>query len=282
MKKGSGRRMGKQFLARGGARNVAPGGDARAAPDAAAEPYKLKAAEDGGGRQSDPAENRRSVRAFLIAAVQAAVFVPALFYLQFGEINVFALSFTGFLVVLCLLVALGFSIPDRPASQTPESKSQTAASRTRASVSKVGLLGRVGSFWLLACAFGPFFGWLVTAPEFPVTERDWWWRYALRAALSVGLPVLTALPLFVYVRGKYRHVALLLLFGVTSLAAWSGSNTLRDLREGPSVRRTFGFYDAPQNSFYPSADGRPFKLTTLAHTGRTIRIEPAAPDEGRD
>jgi hypothetical protein len=133
----------------------------------------------------------------------------------------------------------------------------------------------------LACAFGPFFGWLVTA-AFTLTEENWHRRYVVRALLCVALPVLTALPLFVYVRGKYRHVALLLLLGVTALPVWSSVNTLRDLREGPEVRRTTGYYDAPKNSFYPSADGMPFKLTTLPHTQRNIKIEPAPPGEGND
>jgi hypothetical protein len=270
MKRRRDRGSAKSYLFREGVRHVTPDEDARATSDGAAESDEATesdVAATGGVTKSDAEANRRSVRSFLIAAVQAAVFVPALFYLQFGVIDSFALSFTGFLVVLCLLVALGFSIPNNPQSQTP------------VAATKGGLSGRVGSFWLMACAFGPFFGWLVTAPAFPLTEANWWWRYFVRAALSMGLPILTALPLFVYVRGKYWHVALLLLFGVTSLAVWSGANTLLDLREGPTLRRTVGYYDAPNNSFYPKADGRPFKLTTLEHTSRTIKIEPAPPDE---
>ena len=225
-------------------------------------------AESDGGPKNNPAENRRSARAFVIGAAQAVFVIPFLFYLHFGEIDAFALSFTGFIVVLCLLVALGYSISDRPAPQTHAG-------------AKVGAVGRVGSFWLMACAFGPFFGWLVTE-GFTLTEANWRWRYVVRVLLCVGLPVLTALPLFVYVRGRYWHVALLLLWGVTTLAAWSGLNTLLDLREGPSVSSTTGFYDAPHNSFYPSAEGRPFKLTSLAHTQRNIKIEPAPPGGGKD
>jgi len=221
--------------------------------------------QSGDGPVDDTRKNRRSARAFLIAAANAAVLMPFLFYLHFGEIDSFALSFTGFVVVLCLLVALGYSISDGPGRQTQAD-------------AKVGPAGRVGSFWLVACAFGPFFGWLVTE-GFTLTEENWRWRYTVRLLLCAGLPVVCALPLSRYVRGKYWHVALLLLLGVTSLAAWSGLNTLRDLREGPTVRRTTGYYDAPHNSFYPSAEGRPYKLTTLAHTGRTIRIEPAPPGE---
>ena len=217
----------------------------------------------GDGPEDDTGKNRRSVRAFVIGAAQAAVLIPFLFYLHFGEIDAFALSFTGFIVVLCLLVALGYSIPDRPDRHTQAD-------------AKVGHVGRVGSFWLVACAFGPFFGWLVTE-GFTLTEENWRWRYVVRALLCVALPVLCALPLLRYVRGKYWHVALLLLSGVTALAAWSGLNTLLDLREGPTVRLTTGYHDAPHNSFYPSAEGNPFKLTTLTHTGRNIGIEPAPP-----
>jgi hypothetical protein len=275
MKKGGGRfSWSKRNAARARARRDAAGEDARAKPDEAtamdASVAPEAAASTGdGGPKSDAAENRRSARAFLIGAVQAAVIIPLIFYLQFGEINAFALSFTGFLVALCLLVALGYSIPDGPVRQTRAAQ-------------KTGPLWRVGSFWLLACAFGPFFGWLVTAPEFAVTEGNWWWRYAARVALSAGLPVLTALPLFVYVRGRYWYVALPLLLCVTALPVWSCLNTMLDLGEGPAVRRTTGYYDAPNNSFYPRADGRPFKLTTLAHTQRTIKIEPSPPDERKD
>lgn len=261
MKRRRFRRPAKHAPVREGARPVAPDDELSAASNGAAE--------SDGGPKSDPEENRRSARAFLIAAAQAAVFVPALFYLQFGEVNAYALSFTGFLVVLCLLVALGYSVPDKPEQQT------TAAVRR-------GLPGRAGAFWLVACAFGPFFGWLATAPEFVVTEQNWWWRYIVRAALSVGLPVLTAVPLLLYARGRYWYVVLLLLLGVTALPVWSGVNTLLDLREGPAVERATGYYDATRNSFYPAAEGRPFKLTTLAHTRRTIKLEPAPSDERKE
>lgn len=219
--------------------------------------------ESGEDSEGGTRENRRSVRAFLIAAAQAAVIIPVLFYLHFGEIDAFALSFTGFIVALCLLVALGYSISDGHVNQATADV-------------KVGTFGRVGSFWLVACAFGPFFGWLVT-DGFTLTEENWRWRYVVRLVLCVGLPVLTALPLLRYARGRFWHVALLLLLCVTALAAWSGLNTLRDLREGPTVRLTTGFYDAHKNSFYPSPEGSRFKLTTLAHTRHNIAIEPAPP-----
>jgi MFS family permease len=268
MKKRRGRRQSEHTSAREGVQSLTTKEDARAASDAATQADSDELVESDGGAIPDAAANRRSVRAFLIGAVQAAFIIPFLFYIHFGEIDAYALSFTAFIVVLCLLVALGYSVSDRPESQT------------RAAL-RGGPFDYVGAFWLVACAFGPFFGWLVTA-AFTLTEENWRWRYVVRALLCVALPVLTALPLFVYVRGRYWHVALLLLLGVTALPVWSSVNTLRDLREGPEVRRTTGYYDAPKNSFYPAADGRAFKLTTLAHTQRNIKIEPAPPDVGND
>jgi len=37
---------------------------------------------------------------------------------------------------------------------------------------------RIGAFWLVACAFGPFIGWLITL--FGVTESSWRWQYLAR------------------------------------------------------------------------------------------------------
>jgi hypothetical protein len=228
---------------------------------------EAKAADSDRASASDPEEDRKRAAAFLKGAVWAAVGIPALFYLRFGVIDSFALSFTCFVVVLCLLSALSYSVRDRPELQTPVAP-------------KSGLLDRVGGFWLVACAFGPLFGWLATAPVVALTEKNWWWRYAARVVLCVGLPVLTALPLFFYVRGKGWPLMLLLLTGVTALPVWSGMNSLRDLREGPVVKRTTGFYDASSGSFSPSATGRPFDLTILPHTERAIKIEPAKPAAG--
>jgi hypothetical protein len=260
MKKSRDRRTAKHYSVRGVEQPVAPADEPRAVSE--------KAAQEGDGAKDDPEENRRSVRVFLIGAAQAAIIIPVLFFLRFGEINAFALSFTAFIVVLLLLVALGYSTPDKTAGQTPVKW-------------KGGPLNYVGAFWLLACAFGPFFGWLMTTSFVALTEGNWWWRYVARAVLSVGVPVLTALPLFLYVRGKYWYVVLMLLLGLTSLSAWSGVNTVLDLREGPVVRQTTGYYNASDGSFYPDAQGQLFKLTILSHTQRSIKIEPSSSGEGK-
>ena len=120
-------------------------GEPPGTPAARARENDVETARTYFGSENNPEANRRSARAFLIGAAQAAVIIPILFYLQFGVIDSFALSFTGFVVMLCLLVALGYYVPDKPEYQT------TAARKS-------GPLGYVGAFWLAACAFGPFFG----------------------------------------------------------------------------------------------------------------------------
>jgi MFS family permease len=268
LKKKRGRRPTEHVSIREDEPHVTAAADARAVSD--------KAARASDGSKNDPEANRRSARAFLIGAAQAAVLIPALFYLAFGVIDSFALAFTGFIVVLCLLVALGYSVPDKPQPQTPAAAPQTHAA------AKGGLLDYVGAFWLAACAFGPFFGWLVTASFVPLTEGNWHWRYAARAVLCVGLPILTALPLFRYARGKYWWVVPLLLPCVTALPVWSGVNTLLDLKEGPVVKQTTGYYNGSHVSFYADAGGRPYRLTMLSHTERSIKIEPSKPGGGKD
>jgi len=261
IKKGRDRRTAKHYSVRRDEQSGTPADEPRATSE--------KVAQSDDGPKNDPEANRLMARRFLFSLPWLAAGIPILFYLEYGVIDSFALSFTGFMVVLCLLVAVGLYYGDRPEYHT------TVAA-------KGGILGYAGGFWLLACAFGPFFGWIVTTSAVSLTEENWHWRYATRAVLCVGIPVLTALPLFVYVRGKGWLIMLLLLFGVTSLPVWSGVNTLLDLKEGPVVKQATGFYNESSGSFYPNADGRLFKLTMLSHTGRSIRIEPASTGAGKE
>ena len=95
---------------------------------------------------------------------------------------------------------------------------------------------RVGAFWLVACVFGPFLGWIITS-TIPLTITSWRWLYGLRVFLAAGLPLITALPLVRYLRGKATLVALPILVGVTLLAVWSAVNFARDLWQGPILRQ---------------------------------------------
>ena len=157
---------------------------------------------------------------WVLAALTAAVWVPTHFYLETGEVPPIGWGTTVFLAAFCLLVGVGMYFARRTEYHT-----QVEA--------RSGWADRVGAFWLVACAFGPFFGWVLTS-VFTLTEGNWRWLYWGRVGLSVGLPVLTALPLLRYARGRGAPIMLAILLGVTALPAWSAWATMRDLLDGPS------------------------------------------------
>src|SRR6185295_16967393 len=95
------------------------------------------------------------------------------------------------------------------------------------------LADRIGAFWLVACAFGPFFGWIITS--FSPTESSWKWQYMARAFLSVILPIITAVPLVPYARGKAALIAIPLLLAITALPVSSCLWVLADLHDGPQT-----------------------------------------------
>ena len=171
----------------------------------------------------DKVSRQRAIRQLLLGAVACAVLIPLLFYWRFGEVSGLGWGTTVFFIVYCLLAAIGLYFRPRTEYHTP-----------------VRLRGdwadRVGAFWLVSCAFGPFLGWIITS-AFPITMASWRWLYALRVILAAGLPLVTALPLTRYVRGKATWVALPLLVAITMLPIWSAVNVSRDLWEGPIVRQ---------------------------------------------
>src|SRR6185436_5232903 len=64
-------------------------------------------------------DNRQLVKRFLLGAVWAAIGTPLLFYLRFGSVDWFAISCTIFLVVACLLFALGLQFQNKTVYHTP-------------------------------------------------------------------------------------------------------------------------------------------------------------------
>ena len=165
-------------------------------------------------------DNRLLVKRFLWGALWAAILTPALFYLRAGTVDWFAISCTIFLVVACLLYALGFHFQGRKEYHTRVPMEWT-------------LPDRIAAFWLVACGLGPFFGWLITS--FGVTANSWKWQYLARAFLSVILPVTTAIPLLAYARGRSALIALPLLVGITALPITSCLWVLGDMRDGPET-----------------------------------------------
>jgi hypothetical protein len=162
-------------------------------------------------------DTRPLVKRYLLGAAWSAILTPALFYLKFGTINWFSISFTIFLVVLNLLFALGLYFQTRTEYHTRVPMDSSIADT-------------IGAWWLVSCAFGPFFGWIITA--FPPTLSSWKWQYLARAFLSVILPVITGVPLVPYARGKAALIAIPLLVAITALPVLSCVWVLADLHEG--------------------------------------------------
>lgn len=175
------------------------------------------------GVGSDPAERQPAIRRLLLSALLCAFLIPVLFFIRFGVVDGFAWGVTIFFVGYCLLAAVGLYFRPRQEFHTP--------------VRLIGdWLDRIGAFWLVACVFGPFFGWVLTS-ALPITESSWRWLYGLRFVLGGVLPLLTALPLTRYLRGKAIWVGLPVLVVVTVLAVWSVVNVGRDLWAGPVVQQ---------------------------------------------
>jgi hypothetical protein len=175
------------------------------------------------GAGTDEASNKAAIRQLLLGAFACAVLIPLLFYFRFGEVGGLGWGTTIFFVFFCLLAAVGLYFRSRPEYHTPV--------RLRGD-----WLDRIGALWLVCCVFGPLFGWMLTS-ALPLTPTTWRILYGLRAFLAVGLPLLTALPLIRYLRGRATLVALPILVVVTLLPIWSAVNVSRDLWEGPVVRQ---------------------------------------------
>jgi MFS family permease len=191
---------------------------------------------------TDEVSRRRVIRQCLLGAAEAAVVTPLLFYLRFGAVSPLGWGTTVFFVVYLLLTAVSLYFRPRTEYHSPVSL-------------RGDWLDRVGAFWLVGCAFGPFFGWVVTSGALPITQGSWRWMYGLRVLLAAGVPVMLALPLTRYVRGRATWVALPLLLGVTLLPVSSAMYVSLDLWEGPLVRQA-------------RTDGR--SELFLKHTGRSL------------
>jgi len=205
------------------------------------------------GGVTDDQSRRGAIKENLSGIPSITVLIPFIFYLQFGIIGSLGWGLTVFFDAYCLLWALGLFFLPRTEYHSPV--------RVRGD-----WLDRIGAFWLVGCVFGPFVGWVVFQ-LWPMTPTSWHWGYGLRAFLAAGLPVLLALPLLRYARGKSSLVALPLLLVITLLPVSTAIGSIRDLFEGPIVRQAESVVMKPGD--------RHFTRTTrselyLKHTERTI------------
>ncbi|MEO6392858.1 MAG: hypothetical protein ABIP75_13505, partial [Pyrinomonadaceae bacterium] len=171
----------------------------------------------------DQAGNPFLIRRFIKAGLAVAVLVPVIFWLRFGSVGWFGWSVTAFLVVMSELFALGLYFGAKPKFHTPVAE-------------KADRWDKLGRYWLVACAGGPFFGWIATN-AFAPTDRTWRWQFGLRILLAVVAPIVTALPLTRYARGRSALIAVPLLVLVTALPLATAYWTVRDLILGPVVSR---------------------------------------------
>jgi MFS family permease len=146
------------------------------------------------------------------------------YYLRFRRVGPHGWGTTVFFVVYLLLTAIALYFRPRTEFHSP-----------------VAMRGdwrdRVGAFWLVGCVFGPLLGWIVTSGTFPITQNSWRWMYGARVFLAAVVPILLAMPLTRYVRGKSALIALPLLVVVTLLPVSTAMNVSMDLWEGPVVRQ---------------------------------------------
>ena len=194
---------------------------------------------------TDEFDRRHVIHKCLLGAVEAAVLTPFLFLLRFGRVGPLGWGTTVFFVVYLLLTAIGLYFRPYTKYHSPVPL-------------RGDWLDRVGAFWLVGCVFGPFFGWVVTSGAFPITQSSWQWMYGLRVLLAAAMPIMLALPLTRYVRGKSAWVAMPLLIVVTLLPVSSAMNVSMDLWEGPLVLQV-------------QSTGQPELI--LKHTGRSLGVD---------
>ena len=141
----------------------------------------------------------------------------------------------------------------------------------------------------MACAFGPLLGWVMTATVFPLTAGSWRWQYLARVFFAVVLPVITAVPLVRYARGKAALIAVPLLVGITALPLLSCWWVLGDLHDGATVTnfvisRDLGSgqlicmpvgeqYDLPCDAARAAHLSTAVQVTWLPHTKRVLQVE---------
>ena len=174
---------------------------------------------------TDELSRRQAIRRCLTSVIWFTLLVPSIFYLRFREVGPLGWGTTIFFDVYLLLSAIGLYFQPRTEYHSPVPL-------------RGDWLDRIGAFWLVGCAFGPFFGWIVTTGVIPITPNSWRWLYGLRVALAAVVPLVLALPLTRYIRGKSSLIALPLLLGITLLPVSSATNVSRDLWMGPIVQQS--------------------------------------------
>jgi Kef-type K+ transport system membrane component KefB len=165
---------------------------------------------------------RREAAQMALGAVTAVLLIPLIFWLQYGVVNGFAWGLAGFLAAICLLTAVGIYFKPRAEYHSPVSL-------------RGGIGDAIGSFWLISCVFGVLVSWFVSGfIAFP--EDSWESFYRYWVLFSIVLPLVTAVPLFRYLRGPSILIGLPLLLIITLIPVWLAAGAASDLLHGPVER----------------------------------------------
>lgn len=179
------------------------------------------------GASGNAKQDKHLIKRYLVSVPGSLIVIPLLFYIGTGQVGPLGWGLSIFLGVYCALAAAGLYFLHRPEYHSPVA-------------TRGDWVDRVGAFWLVSCAFGPFLSW-VLLNVVAVTLENWRWVYGAQVFLSIILPVMTAVPMLRYVKGKGAPIMLLILLGVTSLPVFSALPALRDLSSGP-VSESGNFY----------------------------------------
>ena len=143
-----------------------------------------------------------------VGIIVSVVIILLGFLLSFGEIPLFAGGFSIFIAALQVLTIVGLRFLRRDETHT------TVKPRN-------DWIDRVGSFWLMACGFGAFLGWIsgVLGETFP----DFWRMFnVLKVIFTIVLPVTTMLPNTRYISRNAAFVQVPILVLVTLLPVLVG------------------------------------------------------------
>lgn len=140
------------------------------------------------------------------------------FWAEFGYVSMFAVGFAVFIAAFEVLLIVGLRFADRPDVQTTVKPSND-------------LLDHLGGWWLMACAFGAFFGWLVGNLVVLMPDQ---WRVVMAAKvfLTIIIPVATMIPNLRYISRNAAYVQVPILFFVTLLPILVGVGALISLITG--------------------------------------------------
>jgi hypothetical protein len=148
----------------------------------------------------------------LAAILISAALILLRFWFYFGELSFFACGFVIFTSVLQILIIVGLRFQNRMDFHTTKSV-------------RNNWFDKLGAWWLVACAFGAFFGWICgnLANAFPAFKM-----VILTAEIffTIFLPIITMLPNLRYVGAKASVVQIPILFFVTVLPMLVGLNSL--------------------------------------------------------